>query len=586
MPSSATSPHKSRLFNLINRQSIRWRDRLDSSARHLKVMVEWGAQILLYPVYLLVQAGRVAGRQLGQVVENSRFLSLPGATDATLALASDRPIEEVLEAIRPSQDLSVQGIASSLENRQLVLVTPENAIANALSPEQQQTLDRQIRLALANYCYERRLQHAAAQKFPSLAPTFASNRDHVLPPVRFFWKVVRWMQTGSVAIAVNLFGESTLARQHSPLSQPTPSSLSAHAPVLLSHLDSAVAELETHPSRWVVALAQSLREGIGKLTAWVRHSLKPAQAIDPPSTSPSWEIQALIQAALDYFFGKPAHPALPSSPSDGLSPLADKQAPALATSEPPAPSQPSRALSRVQQLRGWLQALKARLMPLQPSAAVTQTRNPDPFRIQAIIWAALDYFFSQHREKRQIQAGATSATPALAGHTPVALPNSVLAAEPWLASAEEDPWLSWDDLFREIAPRGETRPEGNAHRSQSRTLPAAPPLPHKPGSSLQKHRQRASQQRQQPHGLSVKKNRPKALARKPKGSQPIATPSSSKHGSPEHAPDWIETQATPTGYVKHPLEHILEWLDRLILWLEDAIANLWHWLRQWLRQYF
>jgi hypothetical protein len=37
----------------------------------------------------------------------------------------------------------------------------------------------------------------------------------------------------------------------------------------------------------------------------------------------------------------------------------------------------------------------------------------------------------------------------------------------------------------------------------------------------------------------------------------------------------IDTVATPIGYVKHPLEQLLGWLDQGILWLERHIAQLW-----------
>jgi hypothetical protein len=45
-------------------------------------------------------------------------------------------------------------------------------------------------------------------------------------------------------------------------------------------------------------------------------------------------------------------------------------------------------------------------------------------------------------------------------------------------------------------------------------------------------------------------------------------------------PSWIEAQATLVGYVKHPLEQILEWLDQGLLWLETLIARLWQWLKK------
>jgi hypothetical protein len=48
----------------------------------------------------------------------------------------------------------------------------------------------------------------------------------------------------------------------------------------------------------------------------------------------------------------------------------------------------------------------------------------------------------------------------------------------------------------------------------------------------------------------------------------------------EAKPDWIETQATPTGYVKHPLEQLLEWLDAAILGFEELVVKAWRWLQQ------
>ena len=43
-------------------------------------------------------------------------------------------------------------------------------------------------------------------------------------------------------------------------------------------------------------------------------------------------------------------------------------------------------------------------------------------------------------------------------------------------------------------------------------------------------------------------------------------------------PDWIEAPATPAGYVKHPLETLLEWFDRLLVWLEERVIAVFHWL--------
>ena len=92
MSSSATGPYQSKFFNFLNRQSLKWRDRLETSARHLKVTVEWGVQILLYPAYLFLQAGRMAGQELKQVATRAQ-LSAATPVDG-LTTTSDHPIAE------------------------------------------------------------------------------------------------------------------------------------------------------------------------------------------------------------------------------------------------------------------------------------------------------------------------------------------------------------------------------------------------------------------------------------------------------------------------------------------------------------
>ncbi len=44
---------------------------------------------------------------------------------------------------------------------------------------------------------------------------------------------------------------------------------------------------------------------------------------------------------------------------------------------------------------------------------------------------------------------------------------------------------------------------------------------------------------------------------------------------PEHTPDWIDTQAENVGYVKHPLEVALEWLDAILIWVEAVGIAVW-----------
>jgi hypothetical protein len=42
---------------------------------------------------------------------------------------------------------------------------------------------------------------------------------------------------------------------------------------------------------------------------------------------------------------------------------------------------------------------------------------------------------------------------------------------------------------------------------------------------------------------------------------------------------WIDTTATPIGYVQHPLERVLSWLDHALLWLETQADRLREWVQ-------
>lgn len=58
-----------------------------------------------------------------------------------------------------------------------------------------------------------------------------------------------------------------------------------------------------------------------------------------------------------------------------------------------------------------------------------------------------------------------------------------------------------------------------------------------------------------------------------------ATPSPTASNSyPEAKPEWLEAKVTSTGYVKHPLERILGWLDQIMVGLEETVFKIWYWL--------
>jgi hypothetical protein len=514
MSSPTSGPYKSRLFNFFNRQSLQIKERLEQTGRHLKVAVEWGVQILIYPVYLLVQTGRMAGRKLGKTVERANLPPSPSHTETQAQhFTPDQPIERVLQAVEPwlsprleqeserdrapqlaelivgieqhldkllqetaspetptnsaiqssseSQPqttqsnkghLTIQGVASQIETRELVLVSSDNQIFALLSPEQQKHLQKRIYWEVANYWYERRLQQEQARQFPELVPAFQQNSPNVLPPVRIFWKVIRWVQTSQVAIAVNLFGESTL----------------------------------------------------------VRSPAFPPSELIPQGDHPLAQIQAK---------------------------LSDR-------------------------LPGLGQRLRNRLDSSRNSQRLPDSSEADPFQIQAIIQAALDHFFGQHPERSHLQGAKTSKETSV-------LPISQSPTQQ-LPAAIEEPWLSWEDLYPETE-KTATRKQDSKLVLPVPTQPVAP-VKSKKSSSVTRpsSRRQALRKAVQPQSQSDGAiEQPASIVRNRPTDSPL-----------EADPDWIETNATPIGYVKHPLVKILEWLDRLILRLEELLARIGNWLRQ------
>lgn len=60
----------------------------------------------------------------------------------------------------------------------------------------------------------------------------------------------------------------------------------------------------------------------------------------------------------------------------------------------------------------------------------------------------------------------------------------------------------------------------------------------------------------------------------------ISSQSATTESRPRHQPDWLEVNSVSIGYIKHPLEKILAWVDVIMNWLETAVAQLWQWVQK------
>lgn len=666
MPSGSTGRYQSRLFNFLNRQSLRLTEQFDRTVRHVKVAAVWGVQILLYPVYLLVQTSLSVGRQLRAEAE-AGWPKLKEFThkepQQQTPLAADTPIQRVLEELKvgtlkveglkhsyqlqpanleatnlqpanlqpanlagngyieqsstsPEERCVIQGVASLLTTRSLVLVTVENQILDILTPQQQHKLAAKIRWEVADFLHQRRLvQSSRLQKAtPRLSEL---DQPRVLWPVRLFWHVMAWVQTSPVAIAANLFQESTLVGDETPTSRQIlpyrPALKRRQLPAsndsvianqldsqgVLTFLDRTVAELESHQlvpgtealitlrdslqTRWNSSLLARVPIQGSKWTLAASRSTNKIQNLiqnlilspQSPATETSqtrlFQIQALIYAAVDYFFGK----------RDSDLPGTDSQERSLS------PANPQR---KVHQLFG---RHSPSLSPAQTSNALesVDASEADPWLSWSDLYGDSDSLeelahhapISQGLDSRISSPKSQAQLPeAFSSKIPVKPRNSA-----WHALKR---FLSFKPVLRKRTASNSEKLTHTPHPSVSQisqltTTQKVPPLatPNQAKGRIVTHKKTSSSVAvTSPHSTSVSPVGKESNAIDFPGTQgAIATSSpNSQNTDIEAAPDWIETQATHSGYVKHPLEQVLEWLDLSMLWVEELVVKIWRWFWQ------
>jgi hypothetical protein len=541
MSSGSSGRYQSKLFNFVHQQSRRVTQQLEHTYRHLQVATKWGVEVLLYPVYLLFHSSESSGKTLHTKEPQNRLKLQPNDTDfqPEILLNADSPIQNVLEAVyylssdepastfkktsqpfkplvflgafRPkftdnnanliqssniteNQTVSLnplhlenalkqhlpimRGIATNLSDRTLVLVTADNEILDILTPQQQVKLENRIINEVANYWQYWRL-------------IIAKKEIQLLPKIdRLLAKLT------DVNIAKSLV-----------LPDEIPKNL-VNRDRLLAFIDIAVAKFESNAlvtvqerSQEVVQLAQNQLNiflyGKEQLVA-KGEIIATANSLETHTLN----IHALIEAALNYFFGVGSRKTLEPTTSD--------------------------------------------------------ERFPDKL------------FLSRFKK--------------------------ALSKNPLLENQDltDEPWLRWSDLFGDT----ETVIDKPVTLSQKKNLPFASSLsrghfpPHNLSVKQPKAESNLVRRNQQTSNItSSQKTSRKVASAKQTQTSISQTKSESYKGEilkqqfqqnsqVEAQPDWIETKATSTGYEKHPLEQLLEWLDYVMLWLEEKFVNIFQSLRQ------
>ncbi|MGK7904258.1 MAG: hypothetical protein AB4352_23165 [Hormoscilla sp.] len=682
---SDPGPYQSRLLNLLVPQYRRLVEKGDRAIRQMKVAASWAAQVVIYPVYLLLQTTRVAFRQLGQAVK-SQIPQLQATVEAADGYDVDTPIGQVLQAALPevgelvltpdlvlSQspkpngvwskpvDLSwafpvvgspqtplkkggfrkppllqggvwggsaalpvdprggykgqvIRGLATELTSKNLVLVTADNQELDIFTVGQQKELQQLIIWQLAKY--RRHQRQMARGKRPPTWGKLAKSKTTLLP-IRLFGQMMAWEQQGTVARTIDLFGESSLVYQ--PRTEPAP----AEPEAIQSDrkLDSFIAAWEGKMSFRGEGSTQIERQ-----TRVGTESPSQTSEVTDGSEREKQNILGLLGAAIAYFFGSQGQ-ELGAENSVEVKQLTESSSGQSEKKE----ASPVLAAGGSQRLAaegfwGW-QAIKNQVGRLRnarqllrlnkqevaaetgkqielersevkalgnsQSEEVTDDIYGEKSNILAIIGAAIAYFFGNNRGDQNLPGSANEKVQQLTGSfetvqsdpsrnrrltgTEKGLP-SILGKSFYLGRPDQteaqgqtgslevsgssqnqaEDWVTWSDIFCTPAGRG-----GKLK-----------PTPGQAAPNMVKGYQRKQAVPQAGAATASEDRTPVATT--------VKGPLLDQQAFGDNiyiqlTPDWIETPATPSGYVKHPLENILEWLDRGILWLEDRAIGIWKW---------
>ncbi|MBU7587042.1 MAG: hypothetical protein KAF91_30035 [Nostoc sp. TH1S01] len=339
MSSGSSGRYQSRLFNFVHQQSRRLTQRWEQIFRQVQVATKWGVEALLYPLYLVLQSAESKVKTLSSKEPQSRVKLPPNYSDRhETPPTADTPIQVVLEAVQklPSEETSVntapsfhiisswwqklfphsktnnlvltqsltisdnssshltasqqkdvlqqylpkvQGIATTLEQRNLVLVTTNNEILDILTPQQQTKILDKIISEVARYWHYQQL-------------ALPDTQTDLLPEIhRLLAKLTGENPSKIPALTTGISTELLNTNR------------------ILEALDKVIAKLETNTLVPVQQNSQELIQvTLKKFNIFLYGKNESTASGDISVKSDSLEtqtlnVQALIEAAINYFFG-------------------------------------------------------------------------------------------------------------------------------------------------------------------------------------------------------------------------------------------------------------------------------------------
>jgi hypothetical protein len=548
--------YQSHLLSFLSRQRQKIADKTSVLLRQAKLTTLWSAQILLYPVYAVYQTTRLVGRQLKQTVQRAAFSLKVGQGSPHSApperLESDTSIQRVLLAVAQAMQPELHKPPVTVEQPRSILdflLLPVTVVRRFLSPASVNLSDALADVSSAPIT-SKSLTSVAAQSSET-----ATVKPHL--PIQ---AIASLLDTRNLVLILNgnvILDTLTPDQQHQiqqriifelalyrhwckqqSLGASSPLPLPGDRPTILAPVRifrQLMAWVQTGP----IAIATNLFQESALVTTY-----DPDGTVIQSSTGLDWFVPDISGSDISW---NVTPPKLPSAGD-------------LKTA--------------FGQLPRWTD-------------------------LEALVWAAIHYFFGGQDRR------FAPSYPYLGGTTE--------ASDPQLTAKSN--WLSWSDLFgrppayptsaQAVAISG-TLAEPLAQEvllpgATSQTKPRLTPRPRiSLGGSFKQWLQRYFNARtsvvvHQPDELKVddpiEKGNLTSRDRQPSHVE-ITAPASINPTQSEveerlatytshsatHTPDWIETDAIAAGYVKSPVQRVMNWLDHLISWVEAKLIAVWNWL--------
>ncbi|MGY6530688.1 MAG: hypothetical protein ACXITR_12270 [Cyanobacterium sp.] len=532
----SSTRYKSRLLNFFNRQYLKINSSLGISVRQFTQTVNTGIATILYPFYVLFNKTKKLGNVFSGTSDNSATQSL-NSTPAKLS--SDYILEEVSEQIINIPEIpklkrkSVKGLASLIDNKKIIIAKPKNQVKIVFPPRHQEDIKTIINSVVTEYKKNQELLLTPTLKDKKqLKPSFG-----IFNPFKFFSRKSKIIQD------LEQLKDSDLVLTKTPQKPLEKESIEPDQNKIVLFIDKLFLKIE---------------KGTLALFNKEKNIITPQQDKDELlnniDTQETTYFLGLIEAAVNYFFGSK------DSQSKSIDNVANTRQSINHTlkekynsiTQSSTGKEINQAIQGIvnqsQELLPVIQAKTEKLMVkgLNQASVVKSkfdnviTQDDNPLNIQALILAAIDYFFNVKLDQNKPLTFSQNS------HDLLLIDGQV-----------SDPWLSWEDLY------GEEKPPALHHNLTQKVdhqVIINSPVKENLSSHLEKK-------------LEDQEDSIKPI---PSEKKTITLVKETQFTDVEKHPSEgdIEAKVVTMGYEKHFLEIILEKLDLLILIIEEWILKI------------